>query len=40
MPPNFSLETLQTVLADPPKLHELDGELHSRYRIDDETCLE
>jgi hypothetical protein len=28
------------VLADPPKLHELDGQLHSRYRIDDETCLE
>jgi Methyltransferase domain len=37
MTPNFSLETL---LADPPKLHEVDGQLHSDWRIDDETCLE
>ena len=40
MTPNFSLETLQTLLADPPKFHEAHGRPTSALRIDDETCLE
>jgi hypothetical protein len=30
----------ESVHADPPKLHEVDGQLHSDWRIDDKTCLE
>jgi hypothetical protein len=31
---------LKTLLAQPPKLHEEDGQLVSIWRIDDTTCVE
>jgi hypothetical protein len=34
--PTFDLKAL---LADPPKLHEINGQLSSLWRIDDTTCL-
>lgn len=35
--PKFNLKT---TLAEPPKLHECGGQLHSDWRIDDTTCIE